>query len=394
MAKKRGITGSISAFFGRLFCRRNIIVVAEHKTGHIPLSLSTQLTVVFLVLGVVSWVSYSTGSYMEAQSVIAEKDRKIANTKQENSRIESEFNLLKRDLAKLVDEESSGDDVSEYAKFMIDQYNDNESTFVGPPVRPAGLYDEEERKVASKLIFERVTYLEQVMEDQRDHYNQLMREIEQVTGQKIDELQKVIRTSGLDIQRMARRAEKEARENNENPSGGPYEPLEDSLLAEEYGELHKDLNRMNVLLKVTEHMPLVRPMDDARVTSSFGTRRDPFTGRRAHHGGMDFVNREDRSIYATADGTVSYAGKRGAYGNLVEIDHGLGITTRFGHLAKMHVEKGQKVYKGQLIAVMGNTGRSTGAHLHYEVRLDKKTLNPYHFLKAGKYVQQKENKDD
>lgn len=386
MAKKTRRLNTIALIVKRLFCKRNIIVVAEHNTGHIPLSMRAQLGFVVLVLGAVSWVSYSTGSYMEAQSVIAEKDLKIASTKQENSRIESEFNLLKRDLVKLVEEEKDGN-VSDYAQFMIEQYNDIDNTFVGPPTRPAGLYDEEERKVASQIIFERVAYLEQVMEDQRNHYKQLMEEIESVTDGKIKELQTVISKSGLDIRRMERRAQNKIKE--ETPQGGPYEPLDKPLLLEQqYDDLYGDLERLQILLTVTEHMPMVRPMEEARITSSFGARRDPFTGRRAQHGGMDFVG-EDRNIFATADGVALHAGKRGAYGNLIEIDHGLGITTRFGHLSKVKIEAGQKIYKGQLIGVMGNTGRSTGAHLHYEVRLDNKALNPYHFLKAGNYVQQK-----
>lgn len=388
MAKRTGIKYAVSLFFKRLFCKRNIIVVAEHKTGHIPLSLRAQFTIVALVLGVVSWISYSTGSYMEAQSVIAEKDRKIASSKEENNRIESEFNLLKRDLVKLVETEDT-ENVSDYAKFMIEQYNNVDQEFVGPPSRPAGLQDDKERQVASKIILERVEYLEQVMEDQRNHYNQLMQEIEAVTGSKIKELQKVISTSGLDINRMTKRAAVKADEEADNPQGGPYEPVETPLLIEQYDDLYKDLEKMQLLQSVTDHMPLVRPMEEARITSGFGTRLDPFTGRRARHGGMDFVS-EDRNIYATADGEVIHAGRKGAYGNLIEIDHGLGIVTRFGHLSKIKVKEGEKIYKGQLIGVMGNTGRSTGAHLHYEVRLDNQTLNPYHFLKAGNYVQQEE----
>jgi murein DD-endopeptidase MepM/ murein hydrolase activator NlpD len=116
------------------------------------------------------------------------------------------------------------------------------------------------------------------------------------------------------------------------------------------------------------------------VSSPFGIRRDPFTGRRRFHEGIDITNRIGTPIIAPADGVVVFAGRNGGYGNVIYISHGFGITTRYGHLSKILVKVGQHVQRGDLIGKMGSTGRSTGPHLHYEVRVNNKPVNPINFI--------------
>lgn len=119
---------------------------------------------------------------------------------------------------------------------------------------------------------------------------------------------------------------------------------------------------------------------DFRLTSGFGIRNDPFTGQLAMHEGLDFVADVGSSIVATAAGTVIRSGWDGSYGNVVEISHIEGFTTRYAHLSKRLVNEGQKVQRGDVIAQLGNTGRSTGPHLHYEVMRHDRVLNPMQML--------------
>ena len=122
-------------------------------------------------------------------------------------------------------------------------------------------------------------------------------------------------------------------------------------------------------------------------TSGFGVRSDPFQHGAAMHPGIDLAGSYGTPIYATADGTVLRAGwNSGGYGNLVEIDHGRGITTRYGHMSAILVTPGQHVTRGQQVGRMGSTGRSTGNHLHYEVRIDGRAVNPIPFMKSTDYV--------
>ena len=128
------------------------------------------------------------------------------------------------------------------------------------------------------------------------------------------------------------------------------------------------------------------PAAQARFTSAFGTRSDPFLAKKAMHAGIDLAGPIGTAIYATADGYVGRAGVVGGYGNLVELEHGKTIQTRYGHLSQILVRPGQRVKRGELIARMGSTGRSTGSHLHYEVRVDGRAVNPIPFMQSADYV--------
>jgi len=135
--------------------------------------------------------------------------------------------------------------------------------------------------------------------------------------------------------------------------------------------------------KMLECFPGIPPLDPASVlyiSSLFGSRDDPFTFELGQHPGIDFAGEINTKVYATAKGTVALAESSfTGYGNEIIIDHGFGYKTRYGHLNKILVEKGQKIKRGQLIGLMGNTGRSTGTHLHYEVRFYDKPVNPAYF---------------
>jgi murein DD-endopeptidase MepM/ murein hydrolase activator NlpD len=136
-------------------------------------------------------------------------------------------------------------------------------------------------------------------------------------------------------------------------------------------------------------LPLGEPVGVAfRETSPFGYRIDPFTGRPAFHSGQDFVAYPRAPIVSTGPGRVIYAGWRSGYGRTVEIDHGYGFVTRYGHMTSIDVRRGDQVERGQRIGAMGSTGRSTATHLHYEVIFRNDQTDPERFLRAGQYVQQ------
>jgi murein DD-endopeptidase MepM/ murein hydrolase activator NlpD len=125
--------------------------------------------------------------------------------------------------------------------------------------------------------------------------------------------------------------------------------------------------------------PSIRPCD-GWVSSRFGYRVSPFTGRREFHGAFDIANREGTPIVAPANGVVTYAAKKRLLGNYIVIDHGYGLVSSYGHLSKMNVKRGEKVKRGDLIAQMGNTGRSTGPHVHYVVKLNGVPVNPERYI--------------
>ena len=132
--------------------------------------------------------------------------------------------------------------------------------------------------------------------------------------------------------------------------------------------------------KIQDATPSIRPIEGGWISSKFGFRKSPFSGKREFHSGVDIANHEGTSIHASANGTVTYAGHRGLLGNAVFIDHGFGITTRYGHMKQFCVKKGQSVKRGDIIGKLGSTGRSTGPHLHYEVRLNDIPVNAEKYM--------------
>ncbi|MBX3476531.1 MAG: M23 family metallopeptidase [Brevundimonas sp.] len=150
-----------------------------------------------------------------------------------------------------------------------------------------------------------------------------------------------------------------------------------------------NLTDMRRLADAADGLPFDRPTQ-ARTTSGFGVRFDPFNGRPAVHQGQDFAAPLNSPVHATAPGVVSFVGIRSGYGKTVEIDHGRGFKTRFAHLNATAVTPGQRVALGQRVGAMGNTGRSTGVHLHYEVWVDGRPQNPARFMKAGDQLVQQD----
>ncbi len=173
--------------------------------------------------------------------------------------------------------------------------------------------------------------------------------------------------------------------------GGPFEPApvgeRGGAFERAYANINQTVALMDGMRRALPFAPLRQPLPgQLDVTSTFGYRTDPFLGRPALHSGMDFRGDTGDPIRATAAGRVSVAGPSGGYGNMVEVDHGAGLATRYGHMSHIEVLEGQWVQAGEIIGEIGSTGRSTGPHLHYEVRVDGAAVDPSRYLRAGKIL--------
>lgn len=166
--------------------------------------------------------------------------------------------------------------------------------------------------------------------------------------------------------------------------GGPFEALAAADgIDPRFERLGLSLARMTVLERALDGIPQVVPASIQSITSGFGYRRDPINGRGAMHAGIDFKGPIGSPIYAAADGRVTFAGQKSGYGNAIEITHANGLLTRYAHLSRIGVRVGQQVAAGTTIGGLGSTGRSTGPHLHFEVRINDRAVNPRPFLEAA-----------
>jgi len=235
----------------------------------------------------------------------------------------------------------------------------------------------------------RVGGLEQRLVDLRDAGQTVMERLSARTKTGMEVIEKTVEMTGLDVNSLIAGIDGETL-----GQGGPFVPADDGAaefepslqLEASVSMLDQQLDRWTALREVVRTLPLVAPLDEYRVSSAFGPRRDPVNKRKGQHQGIDFAAPMRRPIYAPAPGKVIFAGWRGRYGRVVEIDHGNGIRTRYGHLKKILVKVGQEVGHREKIALLGSSGRSTGPHVHYEVRYKGRAIDPMKFIKAGEYV--------
>lgn len=192
----------------------------------------------------------------------------------------------------------------------------------------------------------------------------------------------------------SRRAEAAIRKLNLDPGvlsrearegmGGPFEALSGADdIDPRFERLGLSLARMAVLERALDGIPSIVPASVRSITSGFGYRRDPFNGRAAMHSGIDFKGAVGSPIFAAAEGRVTFAGRKGGYGNAVEVTHTNGLLTRYAHLSRIDVRSGQLVAAGATLGGLGSTGRSTGPHLHFEVRINDRAVNPRPFLETA-----------
>lgn len=174
--------------------------------------------------------------------------------------------------------------------------------------------------------------------------------------------------------------------------GGPLETFStrrDGSMDPRFERLGLSLERMEALEDGLASVPSVAPASRGSISSGFGYRRDPFTGHGAMHAGLDFRAGYGAPIYAAAKGRISFVGTKSGYGKTVEIDHGNGLTTRYAHMSAYRARVGQEVPAGSVIGAIGSSGRSTGPHLHFEVRINDRAVNPRPFLEAAPHVHEK-----
>jgi murein DD-endopeptidase MepM/ murein hydrolase activator NlpD len=203
----------------------------------------------------------------------------------------------------------------------------------------------------------------------------------------VESLEELFVATGVDVEKLVARAG----DAPELGQGGPLQvaAADDVVVLApppDDDPISSNIQRLATLQRIARSLPLVSPLDQFHITSPYGKRRDPFTRSWALHPGLDLGAPRKAEVLATAPGQVVFAGPSGPYGNMVEIDHGMGILTRYAHLGSLEVILGQEVEFRQPLGVIGNTGRSTSRHLHYEIRLDDRAFDPAKFLYAGRLL--------
>jgi len=373
---------SLVRFYKFVFTKRTVLFVTNNKIRSITLGPVLQACLLLFAV----WIGNLFTQSMRYDEIISAKSEEISRLKSVNSYFEEEFSNVNDKLKK----------VNEYLISITGGAQNVKA--VAPDIQQPKNFKEEDLSRRDKHTLNQV----------RDAGNQLA-SIQSITQDRIKKIENAIAVTGLNIKRSPTKelkkkagiAEKMISSNGNfsaiKGQGGPL--VEDgsieSALAtsspdDDYLERHLskiqftgDIDYLMVLERLATVLPFAKPMKNYYISSGFGSRVDPITGSIAVHQGLDFIGVTREKIISPSEGKVILAGKFSDYGNAVVIDHGFGITTRYGHLSEVMVKEGQTVKQGDVIALQGSTGRSTGPHLHYEVRYRNTPLNPRKFLEAG-----------
>ena len=247
------------------------------------------------------------------------------------------------------------------------------------------LQDRDRLRAERDQLAARLNFIEEGLGRLGQDQGSFLARLDESASGSVGTVERTIIMTGLDVERLLQRVGA-----SPGGQGGPFVALaEDELGAEFVGQLARlesQIARMDDLQRILAVLPIASPMDNAWQTSAFGKRRDPIRRRWALHSGIDMTSHPRSPIYATSPGRVTFVGWRGGYGKMVEIDHGLGVRTRYGHLRTIYVERGQEVGFRDKVGMLGNSGRSTGSHLHYEILVDGVPQDPAKFMRAGRHV--------
>jgi len=412
-----------------LFPFRQIVFRSEGRVKCLNLTSRLQGATAAVMLAAAGWVAFSTGSVFLHEIQLAQKDAQVADVRvayrsllgevadyqkrfsgvvrnlEENHAmmlsLAGQNSKLQENLSTLSSSRQARADVAAKRASMTENLSNVESQMASLAERNFSLKDDMttiETDLQDALSQRNTALLEstQMRRDIKVLENQLVQLEEKenttvatLTDQAenfISNMENLIEMAGLDVQDlMAGDTELVAGQ------GGPFIELTSDgrpggRLKSKLQNLENRLAYSDSLQTVIKKMPFAPPLQGYYLTSQFGKRRDPVNKRWSMHYGLDFGSSPRASIYVTAPGTVVTAGWNGNFGKMVEVDHGAGIKTRYAHMSKIVVKKGQTVRFGDKIGRIGSTGRSTGNHLHYEVMFRDKGLDPMQFIKAGRYV--------
>ncbi|MDA7963442.1 M23 family metallopeptidase [Ruegeria sp.] len=426
----------------RHFPERRVFLKSDNDTRFIRLSSETQVAAVAGVAVMVGWTAVATAillidsigsgnfreqakrdqaTYQERLNILsAERDARAAEALAAHDRFNAALEQISAMQSELLESENRRHELEtgieviqttlratmkqrEAARgelAVMKQVADGDTAYMAASANPEQMAFMTDALARTALERDMIAANAQGALDQRDELeleirlmqersDEIFRQLEEAMVISVEPLDKMFRNAGMPTDRIIEEVRR-----GYSGMGGPLTPLSFSTRGE---ELTPDQIRANILLQqmdqlnlyriAAEKAPFASPVRAAvRYTSGFGTRRDPKTGGRRMHNGADFAGAQGTDIFATADGVVTHAGWQSGFGRLVKIKHAFGIETLYAHNTKILVKVGQRVSRGDHIADMGSTGRSTGTHLHYEVRVNGKPVNPMTYIKAAKNV--------
>ena len=428
----------IQRFVHRAFPERQIHIRTRGRIRFFRIPQWTQVSVAATALLFTGWVGYTTFSFIQHGEIIGAKNTQIADARYAYNDLladvtsyHSRFTELTRDLEdnhnlmlslvernatlqlslttvekRLRNTEDEREDVASARETLRGKLTRIENDMRQLSTKNFSLRDNlmsvetdlqtvvrdrDHAHERNTILQTQVTALEDRLTSLQTAQDIAVEKMTERTMAYIGSLEKIVEIAGIEVDTLIASSEGIVTKESQ---GGPFIPVKPEepggVLMKKLVRLDDHVNQWETLQTIMARLPLVAPLNTYSITSSFGKRRDPMNKRWSAHYGVDFGAPMRSPIYAPAPGIVKQAGNKGRYGRFIEIDHGSGIFTRYGHLNKIYVKRGQKIDFRHKIGQLGSSGRSTGPHLHYEVVFNGKPRNPMLFIKAGRHVFQKQ----
>ncbi|CAM4318769.1 M23 family metallopeptidase [Pseudoalteromonas ostreae] len=374
----------IKSFYHKLFPARQLLIRQNGEVKHVILAPWLQVSAIAVVLIALAWLSVSTLQIYSQTNKISDIEQNQRSKQQQwQQQKKQQQQQYEKQLAQLAELEQK----QALLQSMIDSLPESMSN----PLEDAATIEniapkEQQNDFHEPLVDDpspestqaNLLSVEQRFAQLDAHYLQSFLQIEQQIERRQHDILTMLKGAGLDSA-LARNFDGDM---TETAQGGPLDLFDESKIPTEFLIIADKLLALNKLENLLSELPQTLPAANYYISSSFGLRKDPVNNRHAYHKGVDLAGWHKTEIFAPADGIVLRAGRNGGYGNFIELKHKNGFVTRFGHLNKINVKKGQTVAKNDVIGLMGSTGRSTGTHLHYEVLLNDKHVNPVKITKA------------
>lgn len=377
----------IISFFKNNFPPRQLIIRQNGEVKHVRIAPWLQIFTLFFIITSITWLSISSYQvYIQTNKISTIEQIQInkqAAWQKKNTEQNQLHALQLEQLAELEQKqallqgmiESLPDSISKDTLNPDDDsqesINEEESDFHEPLA---------DKKPNNKLFSASTSTFTERFNALNTHYAQNFNLLSVQINTRHNAILEILKETGLETAL----AQHLAQNTNNTAQGGPLEIFNESKIPDAFLAIADNLLLLNTLENFLTELPDTLPLlaEKYYISSRFGLRNDPMNNRRALHKGVDLAGWHNTKIFAPADALVLRAGRNGGYGNFIELEHKNGLVTRYGHLNKIKVKKGQSVTKHDVIGLMGSTGRSTSTHLHYEVLIDGKHVNPLKITKA------------
>ena len=376
----------IKSFFHKNFPARQLLIRQNGEVKHVVLAPWLQVSVLAIIITAIVWMSVSSiRVYMQTHQISHIEQTQLDKQAQWQQKVKQQqqrYALQQEQLAELEQKQALLQGMIESLPASISKDAIKlEGELDSSPINESEIHEPlEDDKSQNKHAHNSATSFEQRYTLLNEQYDTNFTLLAAQINQRHDAILEILQDTGLEnalAQHLALAAQTTAQ-------GGPLDILDESKIPNTFLAIADKLLVLNQLENFLTALPNTLPLPAAKyyISSNFGLRKDPMNKRRAFHKGVDLAGWHKTEIFAPADATVRRAGRNGGYGNFIELEHKNGVVTRFGHLNKVNVKKGQVVAKHDVIGLMGSTGRSTSTHLHYEVLIDDKHVNPLKITKA------------